>query len=227
MIRVENLAKEYPGALAAPDGRPMLALAGVDLEVGPGEFVAVIGASGSGKTTLLNILGGLDLDYSGRVTVAGRDLALLDDNGLSRMRNETLGFVFQAFHLLPHLTVLENVLLPSKFGRGSGLEAAEERAREALDRVGLSGKAPVPPTRLSAGERQRVAIARAILNKPALLLCDEPTGNLDAGTGQAVLDIFLELNRVQGTTLVVATHEARVSEAASRCVTLEAGRRTA
>ncbi len=225
MIEVRNLTKVYPGAVASPEaGRGEFALHGVDLEVGRGEFVAVVGRSGSGKTTLLHILGGLDRHYQGQVRVRGRDLATLDDRGLSRMRNATIGFVFQAFHLLPHLSVLQNVLLPSRF---SGIEDPglfEGRAREALERTGLTHKASSLPTRLSAGERQRVAIARAILNRPELLLCDEPTGNLDAQTGRAVLDIFLDLCARDGTTLVIATHEARVSEAAGRRIVLEAGR---
>lgn len=218
MIRVENLAKVYPDAAQA-----IPALDAISLDVRNGEFVAVMGHSGSGKTTLLNIVGGLDRDYTGRVSLEGNDLSKLGDRDLSRLRNRTIGFVFQAFHLLPHLTVLENVMLPSCFGSPEGLDSAEDRARDALDRVGLRDKTPVRPTQLSAGERQRVAIARSILNRPSLLLCDEPTGNLDAATGGTVLDIFMELNR-EGTTLVVATHSEHVARAASRKVTLEGGR---
>ena len=217
MVLVEHLSKRYP------EGRRP-ALDDVSLVVGRGEFVAVVGRSGSGKTTLLNVVGGLDRDCQGRVVMDGREVARLRDRDLSAMRNRTMGFVFQAFHLLPNLTVLENVALPASFGTGDGLANATGRAMEALDRVGLADKAPARPTQLSAGERQRVAIARAVLNRPALLLCDEPTGNLDAATGRTVLEIFLELNRGDGTTLLVATHEDRVSEAASRRVVLEAGR---
>lgn len=219
MVRVEHLVKRYPaGALPRP------ALDDVSVVVGRGEFVAVVGRSGSGKTTLLNVVAGLDRDCQGIVEVDGRPLAALGDRDLARMRNRTIGFVFQAFHLLPHLTVIENVMLPASFGDRAALATARSRAEDALARVGLADKAGVPPTRLSAGEKQRVAVARAILNRPALLLCDEPTGNLDAETGRFVIDIFLELNRKDGTTLLVATHEARVAESASRRVVLEAGR---
>jgi len=215
MIRVEGLTKRYPGAQ-----RP--ALEDVSLTVDRSEFLAVIGRSGSGKTTLLNILGGLDRDCSGLVEVDGKVLALLHDRELSRLRNQCIGFVFQAFNLLPHLSILENVMLPASFGPASSDALA--RAEEALSRVGLLDKADVPPTRLSAGEKQRVAIARAILNRPKLLLCDEPTGNLDKETGQTVIEIFRELNGRDHVTLVIATHEMRVAEAASRCIELAAGR---
>lgn len=226
MIRVEHLVKSYPGQAAeAGDGRLPSALRDVSLTVDKGEFLAVVGRSGSGKTTLLNVLGGLDRGWTGRVEVAGKDLARLGDGDMSLLRNRTMGFVFQAFHLLPHLTVLENVTLPAWFGPSDRDRAeAQDRARQALERVGLAPRAGDRPTRLSAGERQRVAVARALLNRPALLLCDEPTGNLDAATGAAVLDILLELNRRDGTTLVVATHEPRVSEAAGRRIVLEAGK---
>ncbi len=226
MIRVEHLVKAYPGQAAGDAARVLPpALSDVSLSVARGEFLAVVGRSGSGKTTLLNILGGLDREWTGRVEVNGQDLARLHDRDLSMLRNKTIGFVFQAFHLLPHLTVIENVTLPAWFGNQDRDRAeAEGRAMQALDRVGLANRATDRPTRLSAGERQRVAVARALLNRPMLLLCDEPTGNLDAATGAAVLDIFLELNRRDNTTLVIATHESRVSEAASRQIVLETGR---
>jgi putative ABC transport system ATP-binding protein len=221
VIRVEGLTRVYPGQGGAAPRPP--ALRDVSLAVGAGEFVAVVGRSGSGKTTLLNVLGGLDRHWTGRVEVAGKDLAGLADADLSELRNRRLGFVFQAFHLLPHLTVVENVTLPAWFGGDRERATAVDRAREALDRVGLLDRAGDVPTRLSAGERQRVAVARAILNRPAVLLCDEPTGNLDHATGTAVLDLLVGLGR-EGTTLLVATHEPRVSEAAARSVVLEAGR---
>lgn len=218
MIRTEGLTKVYPGP-----SREAPALRDVSLDVGAGEFVAVMGHSGSGKTTLLNIIGGLDRDYGGRVALEGVDLATMGDRELSSLRNRTIGFVFQAFHLLPNLTVLENVMLPACFGSADRDGSAPDRAREALERVGLQHRTGVRPTHLSAGERQRVAIARSVLNRPDLLLCDEPTGNLDAVTGDRVLDIFLELNR-EGTTLMVATHSERVAGAAGRQVTLAQGR---
>ncbi len=217
MVRVQHLSKRYPGGLR-------IALDDVSLDVERGEFVAVTGRSGSGKTTLLNVVGGLDLQCEGRVEVDGHDLRKLRDRDLSQLRNRTLGFVFQAFHLLPQLTVLENVTLPASFAPVVPGPETDALGRGAIERVGLIEKAGVRPTQLSAGEKQRVAIARAILCRPALLLCDEPTGNLDAATGRTVIDIFLELNRRDGTTLLVATHEPRMSEAAGRRVVLEAGR---
>ncbi|MBP7125594.1 ABC transporter ATP-binding protein [Myxococcota bacterium] len=219
VIEVRGLVRVYPGQ---GDGRSP-ALQGVDLAVRAGESVAVVGRSGSGKTTLLNILGGLDRHWSGEVLVRGKDLGRLGDEELSDLRNRHLGFVFQAFHLLPHMTVLENVLLPSWFGDGALLRAGPDRAEAALRRVGLWDRASDLPGRLSAGERQRVAVARALLNRPSLLLCDEPTGNLDRETGQVVLDLLLDLNR-EGTTLVIATHEDRISRVSGRTVELREGR---
>lgn len=204
--------------------RTVKALDRIDLEVGAGEFVAIMGKSGSGKTTLLNVVGGLDSDYSGLVLVGGRDLKKLGDYELSLMRNRVIGFVFQAFHLLPHLTVAENIVLPAFFCKGVGQAEIARRAEWALDRVGLLDKAGVSPVRLSAGERQRVAIARAIFNRPSILLCDEPTGNLDEITGQSIIEIFSELNKSEKTTIIVATHSERVAKAATRKVVLDAGR---
>lgn len=204
--------------------RTVKALDRVDLEVGAGEFVAIMGKSGSGKTTLLNVVGGLDSDYSGLVLVGGRDLKKLGDYELSLMRNRVIGFVFQAFHLLPHLTVAENIVLPAFFCKGVDQAEIARRVEWALDKVGLLDKAGVSPVRLSAGERQRVAIARAIFNRPTILLCDEPTGNLDEITGQSIIEIFSELNKSEKTTIIVATHSERVAKAASRNVVLDAGR---
>lgn len=218
-IRVHGLRKVYRDR-----SREVIALEDVGLEVGQGEFVAITGRSGSGKTTLLNVLGGLDRDYSGLVELDGRDLARLRDREVSELRNRGIGFVFQAFHLLAHLTVLENVTLPAFFGPTRPDTSPDERALHALELVGLRDKVLVRPTRLSAGERQRVAIARAILNRPRLLLCDEPTGNLDEATGSVVIDIFRELNRREGATLLIATHSPLVATAAHRRITLERGR---
>jgi len=219
MIRAEGISKFYRGANTETP-----ALECVNLEIGRGEMVAITGHSGSGKTTLLNIIGGLDRAYEGRLLLDGRNLADLGDREMSSLRNRTLGFVFQAFHLLPHLTVLENVTLPSSFGASEDPGSASRRATEALERVGLEDKVRVRPTMLSAGERQRVAIARAVLNRPALLLCDEPTGNLDEDTGRRVLDIFTELNREDGTTLLMATHSKDVANVTGRRIVLERGR---
>lgn len=221
MITVEGLIKNYTRMKSS--GYVPSALSGIDLSVQTGEFLAVVGRSGSGKTTLLNILGGLDRDFTGKVIVDGHELAVLSDQDMSLLRNDGIGFVFQAFHLLPHLTVLENVALPSWFGWRRDLNLVNRRAMDSLERVGLASRSKALTHELSAGEKQRVAVARAVLNRPRLLLCDEPTGNLDAETGESVLRIFLELNRDEGTTLVIATHSDRVSEAAGRRVRLEAG----
>jgi putative ABC transport system ATP-binding protein len=206
-------------------GREIPVLRGVDLQVEAGELVAVIGASGSGKSTLLAIAGGLDSGFGGEAVVAGQRLRGLSSRALAALRNTKVGFVFQSFNLVPALPALENVLLPGLLAQESGEPLAQLRARAlaALERVGLAGKAHARPTRLSGGERQRVAIARALLTRPALLLADEPTGNLDAVTGEAVISLFAELAR-EGTAVLVVTHEERVSSAASRVLTLREGR---
>ena len=220
MIAVDAraLRKRYPPREAG--GAPQDLWRGLDLTVDEGEFVAVEGQSGSGKSTLLHIVGGLDRAYQGEVHVLGAHLRALSDARLSALRHARIGFVFQSFNLLPELTALENVLLPDFFG--NGVPDAERRAHHALDRVGLSGKARARPTALSGGERQRVAIARALLAGPALLLADEPTGNLDARTGEGIIGLFRDLHR-DGMTLLVVTHEVRVSRAASRVLVLREG----
>jgi putative ABC transport system ATP-binding protein len=199
------------------EGGTLRVLDGADLEVKPGELVAVMGRSGSGKSTLLHILGGLDSDYAGDVTVAGVSLRGLGDRALSRFRNSTVGFVFQSFHLVPGLNALENVALPSFFGADGGDASA------ALERVGLGAKASRQPTQLSGGERQRVAIARALFSRPKVLFCDEPTGNLDAATGAEIISLFRSLN-ADGLTVLAVTHEERVSSAAGRVLRLDGGR---
>jgi putative ABC transport system ATP-binding protein len=206
-------------------GREVQVLRGVDLRVAPGELVAVVGASGSGKTTLLAIAGALDAGFGGEVVVAGQRLRGLSPVALARLRNRSVGFVFQSFNLVPAFPALENVLLPALLRHGDGEPpgAARARALEALDRVGLAGKAHLRPARLSGGERQRVAIARALVVRPALLLADEPTGNLDEATGAAVIGLFEELAR-EGAAVLVVTHEERVSRAAGRLLTLREGR---
>jgi len=194
----------------------------VSFEVAAGEFVAVVGRSGSGKSTLLHVLGGLDTGYRGQVTVAGTALTGLGDRALSRFRNEQVGFVFQSFHLVQGLSARDNVALPSFFAPAL-VEGAEARALEALARVGLEGKAQRLPSQLSGGERQRVAIARALFARPKVLLCDEPTGNLDSATSEQVVAVFQELNR-GGLTVLAVTHEERLRNAASRVLTLADGR---
>lgn len=199
------------------------ALAGVSVSIDRGELVAVHGQSGSGKSTLLGILGGLDRSYRGKVELFGQDLAALDDRALAALRGEKVGFVFQAFHLLAHLTVLDNVLAPRLFSRGDDRDATA-RARSLLDRVGLGDRAGDLPGALSGGQRQRVAIARALVQRPKLLLADEPTGNLDAETGAAIVGLLVELHREEELTVVVVTHEERTLRAASRAIELREGK---
>jgi putative ABC transport system ATP-binding protein len=218
-IELRGIVKSYPPR--EPGLPPQDLLRGVDLAVRRGEFVAVEGQSGSGKSTLLHLLGGLDRTFEGEARVLGCDLRAVSDAELSALRHTQIGFIFQSFNLLPALTALENVLLPDFFGEG--IPDAERRALEALERVGLSDKARSRPAALSGGERQRVAIARALLARPPLLLADEPTGNLDAKTGQGVIELFRELHR-EGMTLLIVTHEARVSHAATRVLVLREGR---
>ncbi len=223
MISARNLKKRY----LEGDGREVRVLDGLDLEVQAGEFVAVVGPSGSGKSTLLHVLGGLDVDYQGEISVAGVRVTGLPDRQLSHFRNQHVGFVFQSFHLVQHLPALENVLLPHHF-TAPGVErttaaAAREQATKVLTRLGLGAKLDRPPERLSGGERQRVAIARALFAQPQVLLCDEPTGNLDQVTGEEIIRIFRELN-AEGLTVLVVTHEDRMSGAASRVLRLREGR---
>ncbi len=216
MVKVRGLTKSYPDG---ERGR-LQVLSGVDLELQEGEWLAITGRSGSGKSTLLHVLGGLDSDYSGEVEVAGEKLAGLDDAKLSHFRNARVGFVFQSFHLVQGLTAAQNVALPAFFN--GKREATRARALECLERVGLAAKADRAPAQLSGGERQRVAIARALFSKPKLLLCDEPTGNLDGATGAEVIALFEGLHK-DGLTLLAVTHEERVSKAASRSLELKEG----
>ena len=200
-------------------------LDGLDLAVAAGELVAVVGASGSGKSTLLYLTGGLDAEFEGEAEVAGQRLRALSSEARAAFRNTTIGFVFQSFNLLPALTALDNVCLPAYFRRGPAGHHDDVHAagRAALERVGLAGKERKRPAHLSGGERQRVAIARALFARPRVLLADEPTGNLDAQTGAAIITIFREL-AASGLAVVVATHEERVSSVASRVLHLEGGR---
>jgi putative ABC transport system ATP-binding protein len=196
-------------------------LRGISLDVEQGEFLALVGQSGSGKSTLLNIVGGLDHPDAGEVEVLGLDTQRASDARKAILRNESIGFVFQAFNLLDHLTVLDNVVLPASFSRKNG--DVVERGREALRRVGLSDYAHRRPGELSGGQKQRVAIARALFGSPKLLLCDEPTGNLDSETGKEVIDFFRELNAKDGVTLLIVTHERRVSSVAKRVIAMRDG----
>ena len=215
MLSLDAVSKVYG------DGRrEVRALSEVSLSVTAGEFVAITGPSGSGKSTLLQIIGCLDVPTSGRCLLDGTDVSSLDDGALSRLRNARVGFVFQSFNLVARTTALENVELPMVYGRGP---ASRSRARAALERVSMSHRADHFPNELSGGEQQRVAIARALVLEPALLIADEPTGNLDAATGDQILDLFTGLNR-EGLTIVLVTHDPRVAERAHRVVSLADGR---
>jgi putative ABC transport system ATP-binding protein len=220
VIRLRGVSKAFRDA-----GREVPILRGVDLEVAAREMVAIVGPSGSGKSTLLYVAGGLDQDFAGEAVIAGTPLAGLSAEARADLRNRSVGFVFQSFNLLQGLSALENVMLPGLFRRGDGEPFARIRARaaEALRDVGLEAKADQPPARLSGGERQRVAIARALFARPAVLLADEPTGNLDAVTGEGIIRLFADL-AASGLTVLVVTHEERVSRAATRVLHLSEGR---
>ena len=203
-------------------------LRGVDLGVRSGEFVAIVGASGSGKSTLLHILGALDEPDKGVIRFEGRDLQGFSGGESNRFRNKMVGFVFQFYHLLDELNVLENVFLPAMAGKGvigwlSGRGRVKRRAKELLDRLGLGERARHKPYELSGGERQRVAIGRALMNEPRVLLADEPTGNLDSATGNGILEVFEELNRA-GQTIVMVSHDERIARRAGRIISLADGK---
>jgi putative ABC transport system ATP-binding protein len=220
VIRLEQVRKRYPGA-------DVEVLRGVDLEVGAGEFVSIVGRSGSGKTTLLNLIGGLDGSFEGSVEVDGRALRGLTDADIAAFRNRRVGIVFQAYHLLDHLSCGENVALAAMFARGPARRDApwvRNRVVEVLASVGLAGAGRRSPTTLSGGERQRVAVARALFHEPAILLCDEPTGNLDSETGREIVGLLGDLHRRYGLAIVAATHDDEVSDAGDRVVRLLDGR---
>jgi len=214
-VTCRALRKVYPGT------RPVVALDGLDLEVAPGEFVALVGESGSGKSTLLHLVGGIDRPTSGTVRVAGREIATLGERELVLYRRRDVGMVFQFFNLLPHLTVQENVELPRRLDGGGD---AAERARRLLERVGLAPRAGAHPYELSGGEMQRVAIARALVSGARLLLADEPTGNLDSRHGSEVLRLLDEVRREDRVTLLLATHSAAAAGRADRTVVVRDGR---
>ncbi len=215
-VAARNLGKD----ILAPGGR-LVILDGLDLQVEAGQAVAILGASGSGKSTLLGVLAGLDQASRGEVRLLGHSLAPLDEDARAGLRAGRVGFVFQSFQLLPNLTALENVLLPLELRDSPNPDAT---ARAALDQVGLAGRADHYPRQLSGGEQQRVAIARAFATRPALLFADEPTGNLDARTGDQVIDLLLRLRQELGTTLVLATHDLGLTRRCDRRLLLELGR---
>jgi putative ABC transport system ATP-binding protein len=206
--------------VSSPEGT-LAILAGVSLSIARGETVAVMGASGAGKSTLLALLAGLDEPTSGTVHLADRELTSLDEDGRAAVRARHVGFVFQSFHLVPSLTALENVMLPLEL---AGRRDARGAALEVLDRVGLAGRVGHYPRQLSGGEQQRVAIARAFVTRPDVLFADEPTGNLDAATGERIMDLLFGLNAATGTTLVLVTHDRALAGRCGRVIRLDAGR---
>ena len=216
VVRLRDVTKSYGEGAAKTQ-----VLRGVSFDIDKGELIALVGQSGSGKSTLLNIIGGLDTCDAGEVEVLGVDTRKASDAKLAQMRNQSIGFVFQAFNLLDHLTVLQNVTLPAAFS--SNNKDVQGRGKESLRRVGLSDFAGRYPGELSGGQKQRVAIARALFGSPSLLLCDEPTGNLDSETGKEVIDFFRELNAKDGVTLLIVTHERRISSVAKRVIAMRDG----
>ena len=218
LVRVEGVHKVYRRGSAPP----VDVLKGLDLTVEAGEFLALMGPSGSGKTTLLNLIGGLDTPTSGRVVVAGEDLGRARGRALARWRARHVGFIFQFYNLLPVLTAARNVELPLLLTRMSRAER-RRRVATALELVGLADRAGHYPAQLSGGQEQRVGIARAIINDPTILLCDEPTGDLDRETGDEILDLIAALNRRQGKTVIMVTHDPRAAQWARRVVRLDKG----
>ncbi len=216
VLKATNLSKQ----VSSPEGK-LTIVHDVSIDVGAGESVAIVGPSGAGKSTLLALLAGLDTPTSGKAWLAGEDLTLLDEDGRAKLRAQRVGFVFQAFHLIPALTALENVRLPLEL---AGRPDARRTAIEALERVGLRARTGHYPRQLSGGEQQRVALARAFVTRPAVLFADEPTGNLDSVTGGQVADLLFGLNEQSQTTLVLVTHERTLAARCGRILRMEAGR---
>ena len=217
MIELSNVGKRY-----MMGEEPFMALQGVDLRIGRNEYVALIGPSGSGKSTLMNLLGCLDTPSEGRYVLNGRDTSDMDDTELARVRNREIGFIFQSFHLLPRLSVLQNVMQPLVY-RGMPRAERQARATRALARVGLADRMGHRPNQLSGGQRQRVAVARALVGEPSILLADEPTGNLDSKTSAEIMALFDELH-AQGQTVVVVTHEPDIAAHCKRTIRVSDGR---
>ncbi len=218
MLTLEQVEKVY-----RTDKVETVALHNINLDVKEGEFISIMGPSGSGKSTLLNIMGLLDISTRGKLRIGGKEVTSFGDRELARLRNEKLGFIFQTFHLINDLSVVDNVELPLLYRKLSGSER-KKLALQALDRVGLASRVHHFPSQLSGGQQQRVAIARAIVGKPNLLLADEPTGNLDSQMGDEILNILLDLNKQERTTIIMVTHDPRMAEHTQKTVRLFDGR---
>lgn len=216
IIETENLGKTVPTSDGLLD-----ILSSVELTIKSGESLAIVGASGSGKSTLLSLLAGLDTPTQGFIKLQGQNLTTMDEDGRAELRNQSVGFVFQSFQLLPGLTALENVMLPLEL---RGDKNAKKLASTLLDRVGLSHRLTHTPMKLSGGEQQRVALARAFVTEPAILFADEPTGNLDSKTGEHIIELLFELNQEKQTTLILVTHDNALASRCQRTIKLEAGR---
>ena len=217
LLSARSVTKSYPMGR-----RTLEVLRGVSLDVARGDFVALRGASGAGKSTLLHLFGGLDTPNSGEILLDGKKLALLSDEQITILRNRKVGFIFQAYHLLPELDALENVCLPARMARTDSVKASA-RGRELLKRVGLAERMDHKPAELSGGEQQRVAIARSLINEPELILADEPTGNLDSHTGAEIMELLCSLRDERQVTLVIATHDANVATRAPKVIQLVDG----
>lgn len=218
IVELENVKKVYKlGSVDVP------AIKGISIKIYEGEFLAIVGKSGSGKSTCLNLIGCLDKPTSGRIMLLGKDISKLSESELARIRGKTIGFVFQMFNLVPTLNTMENIMLPMIF-QGVNKDERMKRVKEIIKLVGLENRMFHKPNELSGGERQRVAIARALVNKPKLILADEPTGNLDSKNGKAIIDLLMKINRESGTTLVVVTHDIELATLAERIVKLEDGK---
>ena len=212
MIKIENLTRVFK-----TQGETVTALNSVNLQIRESEIVAIMGRSGSGKSTLLNILGCMDKPTSGNYFLAGQDVSQLNDDELSKIRNQRIGFVFQGFHLLPKLNAIDNVMLPLRYSRNTNANDGEAKAKELLIRVGLEERLYHMPNQMSGGQIQRVAIARALINNPDILLADEPTGNLDSAISDQIMELLTELNQA-GQTIVMVTHEDDIAEYANRTI---------
>ena len=217
MIEARNIHKVYEESK-----KPLPVLKGINLKIEKGEFVAVVGPSGAGKSTFLHLLGGLDSPTSGEIIFQGEDIYKLSDEELAGARNKKIGFVFQFYHLLSEFTVLENVLLPGLIGNGKA-DKVKKGALELLEKVGLSSRIDYFPSQLSGGEKQRVAVARSLINNPSLLLCDEPTGNLDSHSGEGIIALIKDINNKNNMTVVLVTHNMELAKLAEKIYNLKDG----